>query len=384
MLVLSIAGSILFQPTARALDCIQPVFAKIVERDVLDCFDEGLKTGEGDPVFCEMSAVVFDRTRLVLASDKTIPGAQRSAVFSFDYPGYGQIEGPLSYHRAAPFLSAIKYEDMTLTPDGAHVIATTGFDRVKKGSHEWDGYNTLMFWPVGKPDDVKLVAATSANGVSSSVSLNKKISRVLVSAQFPDGVPYFKVEGLAAIPGGQLLFGIREMGARYDDFIYTFKIVAISYQLTDGDLSLLGDFNLIYDFDPVSQPQTQHVSALSSIEYDAFHKRLYLLTSYETGAANEQYGEGFGDVGLGGYLWTLSLADLKARNPPTLVLKQPGRPLLFAHKPEGLTVLNENLVLVVHDDDRVLGRPNVENPETQFSRGAHQAAYSLVHVPGGQ
>jgi len=75
---------------------------------------------------------------------------------------------------------------------------------------------------------------------------------------------------------------------------------------------------------------------------------------------------------------------LKARNPPTLVLKQPGRPLLFAHKPEGLTVLNENLVLVVHDDDRVLGRPNVENPETQFSRGAHQAAYSLVHVPGGQ
>ncbi len=99
-----------------------------------------------------------------------------------------------------------------------------------------------------------------------------------------------------------------------------------------------------------------------------------MLTSIESEAVNE----GFGDVGLGGYLWTLSLADLHENKAPTLVLKGPGSPLLFAHKSEGVTVLNRDLVLVVHDDDRVLGREHIENPETQFSRGANQAAYTLV------
>jgi hypothetical protein len=306
-----------------------------------------------------------------MASDKPIPGEGRSPVFSFPYAGSGAISGPLTYQTAAPLVNAIKYEDMTLTPDGQYVIATTGFDRVKDDSHEWDGYNTLLVWPAGDPGAVQVVAATTADGVTSSVGLRDGMTQALVNSEFSEGMPYFKVEGLAAIPGGRLLFGIRELGAKYDDFDYAVKIVAAPYQIVGGALSFTGDMELIYDFDPGTQSKIRQTVALSSIEYDEHHERLYLLTSFETKE---------GDEGLGAYLWTLPLADLDAGGAPSLVLKDTGDPLLFAHKAEAVTVLSDALVLVVHDDDRVLGREDVQDPETQFSRGAHQAAYTLVSL----
>ena len=264
-----------------------------------------------------------------------------------------------------------KYEDMTLTPDGEFIIATTGFDRMKGDSSEWDGFNTLMVWPVGKPDEVKVVSPSASGGVTSSVSLRKKISQALITPDFPEGVPYFKVESVAAIPDSKLLFGIRELGVRYDKFVYSFKIVTASYRIEGGELFFTSDFELSYDFDTQSSSQGRQTTALSSIEYDKYHDRLYMLTSYETEESDE---------GLGGFLWTLPLCDLRDSKAPKLVTKKSGDPLLFAHKAEAVTVLSAGLLLVLHDDDRVLGREIVKNPETQFSRKPHQAAYSLVSV----
>ena len=76
----------------------------------------------------------------------------------------------------------------------------------------------------------------------------------------------------------------------------------------------------------------------------------------------------------------MPLADLDANHAPERVVKDDGAPLLFAHKAKGITVLSDSLVFVIHDDDRVLGREDVTDPETQFSRGAHQAAYTLVSL----
>ena len=124
-------------PSTILADEINPaVFGKVVHNALIDCFEAGLKTEEGQPVFCEASAVVFDDSRIILASDKPVPGSQYSPVFSFNYPGTGPILGSPAYLTATPFLSAIKYEDMTLTTDGAYVIASTGFDRVKKDTAE--------------------------------------------------------------------------------------------------------------------------------------------------------------------------------------------------------------------------------------------------------
>jgi hypothetical protein len=347
--------------------------AEIVLRDVIDCFEDGLMH-EGVPVYCEASAVVWDGSILTIASDKPVPGERRSAVFEIPYAGSGEITDNIEYLTAMPFLNAVKYEDMTLTPDGAFIIATTGFDRVKSETNEWDGYNTLMFWPVGRPDQVRVISASSHDGVVSSVGLREKISSALVMPEFPDGVPYFKVESVAAIPGDKLLFGIRELGVRYDKFAYSFKIVAVPYSMESGDFAFTGEFELIYDFNTEASSEGRQITALSSIEYDRYNGRLYLLTSYE----NEET-----DEGLGGYLWMLSLQDLYAGRAPELVNKPSGDPLLFAHKSEGITVLGVNSMLVFHDDDRVLGRAEISEPETQFSREPHQAAYSLVSIVEG-
>ncbi|WP_048753940.1 hypothetical protein, partial [Crocosphaera watsonii] len=81
---------------------------------------------------------------------------------------------------------------------------------------------------------------------------------------------------------------------------------------------------------------------------------------------------------IGAYLWTLSLDDLEAQKPPTLVRKSNGEPLIFAHKTEGITVLSSRKLLAIHDDDRILGDPQINDPEQEFYREPYQGAYSLV------
>ena len=161
-----------------------------------------------------------------------------------------------------------------------------------------------------------------------------------------------------------MLFGIREIGSSYEDFDYVIKIVAASYSIENDELKLADDFKLIYDYNRASELKLGHSIALSSLEYDPYGDRLYMLTSFE---------EGDTDKDIGGFLWTLSLEDLKTGKEPTLVFDREvdSTPLEFVHKPEGIAVIGSNRVLVIHDDDRVLG-------DTQFHRQANQAAYNIV------
>ena len=349
----------------------KPGFARIVERGLIDCFEAGLQTPEGEPVNCETSAVVYDGTDLIIASDKPIPGENRSPVLAIAYTEGESASDAAAprYLTASPIVNAIKYEGISITPDGKHIVATTGFDRIKDDSSEWDSYNTLLMWPVGDPDAATIVSASTKNGVTSSVSLREKFSAALKTSQFPEGVPFFKVDGLAVIQGNKLLFGIREIGATFQEFEYVFKIVTVSYEIVSDVLVLADDFELAYEYDPSGRPDVPETVALSGIEFDSHADRFYILTSFE---------ESDTDEGLGGYLWTLPMADFDAKRPPTLVLKADQSPLSFAHKAEGIAVLSKDRVFVVHDDDRVVGRETVENPETQFSRQRHQASYTVV------
>ena len=350
----------------------------ISERGIINVFEEGLADEGGDIINCETSAIAYDGKSLIMGSDKPISGDsqnRRSSVFYVDYSDFPTAA--VTYCTAPAFVEAIKYEDFTVTPDGQYVIATTGFDRVHyAGTSEWDNYNTLLIWPVGKPNEVTIASSSTVDGVTSSVSLREKISSALATEEFPDGVPYFKIEGLAAIPGNQLLLGIRELGESYKVFDYAIIIISVSYDIVDGELILSDDYQLIYDYDPTEKRSELggFTVALSSIEYDQYHDRLYLLTSYEVQSDDEVT-----DEDIGAFLWLLSVDHLNAKETPELVLKRSdSTPLMFAHKGEGIAVINKNRVILIHDDDRVLGRENIENPETQFSRRPHQAAYTIV------
>lgn len=340
--------------------------AQILQKDVFPCFKAGLTDDAGQAVNAEVSAVVWDGKRLVLASDKPIPGEGRSPVFALECIDGCPQPRTLVYYTAPLIRATKKYEDFTLTVAGGHVIGTTGFDRVDPHSTAKNRYNKLLIWPAGDPDAVRVAAASEHDGVRSSVELRGHLEDAVAA-------PYFKIEGLAAIPaadGGDdlLLFGVREKGRDHADFDYTCSVVAAPYRIEGDDLVFTGAFKTIYDFDPGDRPGVRHMVGLSSLEYDPYNHRLLLLTSFET---RDREGASM----AGGYLWDISIADFHAGHAPALVEDGDGAVLEFANKAEGVAVLDERRVLVAYDPDRNLA---LAQGHARAHREPHEAPYTLL------
>jgi len=341
---------------------------RIIDKGLFDCFEQGLEDADGEPVNAEISAVVWDGRRLVVASDKDVPGEHRSPVFGFDcIDGRPQADTRV-YYTAEMVRTAQKYEDFALTAAGDHLIATTGFDRVDDQGAYKNHYNRLLIWPIDDPASVHVAAASDDDGVRSSVGLRRDLEQAL-------GAPYFKVEGLAAIPsadGGddRLLFGIREAGADHENFEYVSRVVAAPYRVEHDELIFTGDFEVVYDFDPARWPDVRFTVGLSSLEYDPTDRQMYFLTSFEVE-------DDAGQQQIGAYLWRLSLADFHARRDPELVRASDGSVFEFANKAEGVAVLGDHRLFVVYDPDRSL---ELEDEHPRDSREPHEAPYTLLHV----
>lgn len=336
-----------------------PEQAAIVKEGFFTCFEKGL-TSNGKPLWCETSAIVFDGQKLLLASDKDMPGAN-SAVFYWPMAnGFADTTQPAHY-LVNPFLKkASKYEDFAITPDKQYIFLSTGFDRIQPSGTEFDGFNSLCYWPAEQESKVQVV---STNGTdSTSISVRNSITKLLANAQFPNGMPYFKLEGLA-VTNDKIYWGVREEGKKYDDFTYKAKIISVSYTITDGRVTLKDDFAVVCDMNlNALAPELPNGMGLSSIEYDPYRNKFWILTSLETA-----------DNKLGAYLWTASLKDLQ-KNQMQLVKKADGKPLAFTNKAEDLCLLDQHTLLVIHDDDRVRTKVN------GITRAENQAAYSMVQL----
>ncbi len=358
--------------------CSSPeIHGYISEEGLVEVFPAGLMRSDEKTVYAEVSAVVFDGKNLIFGNDKSIPSTSKQQYSSvFQISGNTFPSKPEEYFVSPTFLNASKYEDFTISPEHDYIFACTGFDRVHpSGSEKWDHFNTLLCWPVNAPEKVQLVSPVISGDVASSVGLRQKISKALASSEFPNGVPYFKIEGLAALPNRQLLFGIREFGESYKSFNYSIKIISTSYEIENGKVVLPHDFQLIYEVSPELLKLTTHQTvALSSLEYDPINHQIFLLTSYEDNNSDKVT-----DEDIGAFLWVLTPEDLMKKLPPTIVLNASNSlPLHFAHKAEGITVIDKNTVLLVHDDDTVCGRSSITNPETQFYRKANEMAWTMV------
>ncbi|MFC3283301.1 hypothetical protein [Litchfieldella rifensis] len=344
--------------------------ANVLHHGTLHCFPAGLRDERGRLVNAEVSAVVYDGHRLILASDKPIPGPDRSAVFAVDITERGvPDDATLEYFTAEAIVRATKYEDFALTADGRHVLATTGFDRIDDASHDLNAYNHLLIWPLGEPNQVQVVDPDPRDGVEGSLELRAKLDGAI-------GAPYYKIEGLAAIPGdrgdGLLLFGVREQGAAHDDFDYVCRVVGAHYRVNaSGNVEFVDELRSLYRFDPQACEGVRYVCGLSSLEYDPFNERLYLLTSFETEDAGTEH--------IGGYLWQVSLADFAAGRAPQLVADERGIPLEFEHKAEGLAVLSPSRLFVAYDNDRHLGLGAIDERD---ERHACEAPYTLLDMRG--
>ena len=337
--------------------------ATITDEGFLDCFATGTSLN-GQPVWCEASAVLFDGKNLFVANDKDMPAGQSPVFMKTPATLADSTQSPV-YLTQPAFSAARKYEDFAQTPDRRFVLLATAFDRLKPGSHDWDGYNTILYWRTGDEQHPHVLAPDDTS--RTSLGYRQKISQLLANTEFPEGMPYFKVEGLAATDR-QLLFGIREEGKDYNTFTYRAKIIGVSYRVEktgNGErIRLADDWKLIADFNIAKADSTlPQPLALSSLEYDPIHRQFWMLTSQEV---NGQ---------LDAYVWAISPDDLYANKPFTLVRDSAGKPIHTpGHKAEDLTLLDQNRLLLIHDDDRV------QTTVGSRTRQQNQAAYTIITI----
>lgn len=335
--------------------------ASVITEGYFSMFQKGLSY-DSALLWSEASAILFDGKKVFFANDKDLLNAKSAVCYwpvKNDFPD--TINPPL-YLQNPLLKKAQKFEDFTKTPDGKFVLLTTGFDRIKnKNDHSWDGYNSLLYWPTNAPDKAKVFSFSGKD--STSVSLREKFGTILKDEKFPNGVPYFKIEGLAATREF-LLFGVREQGVSYKSFDYKIKILKVSYNFSNNTLTLKNDWEVLADIDIKKiAPTIQENIGLSSIEYDKDFNTFFILTSFEDANENK----------VGAYLWTASFNDLQ-NNKMYPVYSKSGSYLKFTNKAEDLTKISKNKYMVIFDDDRVVTEIN------GIKRQHNQSGYSIIEL----
>ena len=371
LVALSFAGILVAcQTTSRSTPNAPYYSAQITKNGKLQCFTEEFMNAQEKPPRCEISAVETIDGQLVFGSDKDIPNA--SSIFSYTSSTASPQGLPQNYFNHPKILNATKFEAMAKISDESIILVSTAFDRTRPGG-DWDKFNNLVAWRMQDPATVQIIQSQHRSDATSSVELREVFRKALKQADYPLGPPYFKIEGMTYLPGGTILFGIRETGARYDDFNFHRWIIAGKLKGAFPALTLDPNLETILDFSNHKIPDITEPLGISSLAFDPVRDGVWILTSYETEATDE---------GVGGYLWFISLDKLLSRSQgaPTLIRTPQGAPLHFAHKSEGLTVLRDGRLFVVHDDDRVTGRTDIKDPSRQFSRRLNESFYSVVEI----
>jgi hypothetical protein len=326
--------------------------ASVVAESVLDCFPAGARETDGTPYFCEASAVVISGDRVLVASDKSLP--QGTPLISMQRDGFRLLSNTVEPIKAALPQAARKVEGMTRSPDGGRIFASTAFDRYDPKSPRFDTFNVLLTWPANAPERAQMIAGETREGTMSSLPLRRALEKHL-------GVAYFKVEGLMALPGNRLIFGVREAGRSYSEFAYRIQLVEAGYTVdAQGRVTLNPGMRTVLDFKPDASLKLLDGIGVSSVEYEPTRNRVYFTTSHET------------DNKLGAYLWQIDLADLDAGRAPKIVHDAQGNVLHFDNKAEGIAIIDTRHLLIIHDDDRVTGGKHNRQP--------HQAVYSVVEI----
>ncbi|MFK0311604.1 hypothetical protein ACIQUF_10180 [Pseudomonas sp. NPDC090233] len=324
-----------------------PMQASSVEHFTGRCLDAA--HSDGKDVNCEISAVAKVGNRLFFANDKPIPGNATSSLFSIgvqEVPKLPLEFEHLTFQGGKLFEATEKLEGLTKVSFDAtdYAMATNAFTKASNSAS-----SRILYWPVDKPDEAKILGDPQ--------ELQQRIGEQLRET-------FFQVEGIAVDHDKNLLLGIRKLGADSKKAKPDFIILRAPIKtLAGGEIVLGNEFEQAYRFTP-NVPGDDRPLALSGLEYDPYNRRLLATTSHEDGEK------------IGGYLWSLPLSLLQSDpvGTPQPILGTDGQPLWFDNKPEGVEVLSESQVLVVHDDDRV----QVVDSEKGKSKKVNEFAYSVV------
>ncbi|MFA6016420.1 MAG: hypothetical protein WC742_15280 [Gallionellaceae bacterium] len=333
-------------------------------------------------VNCDLSAVAWIKNtqggELIFGNDKPPKAGKESSVFTISYAGKDfAATASKNFLNFPPFSLVSKFESMSITPDGAQLVAMTAFNRFSENDPSLDIFNELISWPSNAPPKGTIVAVTEREGVQSSITLRTRLAKA-IRAKFGDQANYFKMEGLAMLPGNRIIFGIREIGQSYTNFDYRAVLLEGKYSLNNGVFLLddTAELTVIRDFSENTSQAVGRKVGLSSIEYDASTRQLYILTSFEDNETRQ----------LGAYLWVLPETNGVLDNVIHLVKTSDGAPFVFSHKAEGMAVLGKGRVFIIHDDDRNTTNVRIQgkNGGQLRSRKLNEAAFDILQICSDQ
>lgn len=309
---------------------------------IAHCFDFLPAERRDDPALsCEVSAIIYHDGELLFLNDKPLPALPVALRASIDSKGG---LSPLIAGTFSPLDQATKFEAAAQAVDDPIDFAITAFDRFDPAHAGWDRFNAFFYWPRGRVDQAQLIQSTERESVVSSIKLRSVFQSVIKT-------PYFKIEGLAALPGRRLMFGIRETGLSFREPKFRFLVLAMRYSINyDKSIELLDEVSVLADWSArdlirgETKADPSKDWGLSSIEYCADKDQLFFLLSAES------------KKGMEGFLLTQHRAQFLAGARPSIVRDQKGAAIHFSHKPEGMAVIGSDCrLLIAHDDDRFLG-----------------------------
>lgn len=350
----------------------------------LECPQELRVTPKGKTMFCDLSAAVYARSSgTVFFAADWWKDATYSKLMSVQWKNGEPLTTTQRYHsnnRAFAYLA--KIEAMTRTEDNRFMLATGAFSHSPEtGYSNWASINSLVFWEDGKLQEARkpnlivndqLLPATSIEEDEYAYYLRNGMLNALRS-KYPE-TDFFKVEGLSTLPGGRLAFGIREVGTHFTNAEYKNILLTTDFRINSNQLAVGTEFTLLHDFNINERYQLESFVGISSIEYDYNKHLLYMVTSYERGQEDED---------VGAYFWVLPKSSVNNNLlKPRLVRNQASAPYLYAHKAEAMALDSQGRIILIADDDKVLGRnqADIRNPDKQFSRAPWRAAYTVFRI----
>lgn len=345
-----------------------PPVVRVTAQGLFEGYPAGAKTADGKKAWFEPSAVATDGTTVWFIGDKR-PPEKLSSVVRIPLAALNKPVVPFAEVQpvaAVPFAATEKIESTTITENGVR-FAATAFERFKPESNEQDQANVLLAWRGTEMEKAAVVNPLTLNGVTASIALRRPLRDALKDERWPQGPPYIKMEGLAALPGNRLWCGIRESGESGDKFAYGATILETKWQEDkEGRITVNPAFRKLAGPPVLNGDAATGPLGVSSLEYDPHHQVVWMTASWEN------------DKEDGAFLFAV---PVPAGDEPLRILPVPGAdgtPLKFNHKVEGLCVVNDRTLLLVSDEDR---RPTViataDGPKT---REPQMGVWTLLEV----
>jgi hypothetical protein len=361
--------------------CLVPAGAKadpptvqVLRQGFIEGYPAGTKDAEGKAAYFEASAVATDGTSAWFIGDKPAPGDALSSVVQAplaalkDKPvvPFAEVKPVM----AAEFRRTQKIESTAVTEEGIR-FACTAFDRFEAASNSKDPYNVVLAWRGTDLNKATVLNPLTLDGVTSSIALRKPLRMALKDEQWPKGPPYIKIEGLTALPGKRLWFGIREAGKDGESaagFAYRFTVLETTWEENGGTIRIVPEFRKVFEATPeqLTAAGVTGTIGLSSLEYDPHRGIVWAVASWE-----EEKKDG---------AWLLALTLPKAGESSQLMAVHgaDGKPVSFSYKVEGLCVVDARTLLLAGDEDR---RPTViDTSNGPKTREPHMGVWALLEI----